>query len=93
MRRLADAASGEGPPPGDADIAAAMLSLALDRGRGRSFCPSEVARGLAADWRPLMPRVRRVAAALQAGGQLVATQRGRPVHPETAQGPIRLSLP
>ncbi|GAB5448164.1 DUF3253 domain-containing protein [Gymnodinialimonas sp.] len=71
----------------DRDIAAALLDLAARRGAGKSFCPSEVARGLSDDWRPLMPRVRAVAAGLP----LVATQRGVVVDPQTARGPIRLA--
>jgi hypothetical protein len=80
-------------PPDDARIAAELTALALDRGPGRSFCPSEAARALAADWRALMPAVRRVAGAMQDRGELRATQKGTPVHPATARGPIRLSLP
>ena len=72
----------------DAEIAAALMSLARARGADKSFCPSEAARALAHDWRALMPEVRRVAAALP----LRATQKGRPVDPATARGPIRLSL-
>jgi hypothetical protein len=75
-------------PPDDAAIAAVLMDLARQRGRA-SFCPSEAARALAADWRPLMADVRRVAAGLP----LSATQRGRPVDAATARGPIRLSLP
>ncbi len=72
----------------DDRIAAVLMDLAARRGRGSSFCPSEAARALAADWRPLMDDVRRVAAGLP----LVATQRGRAVDPVAASGPIRLSL-
>ncbi|WP_283095211.1 DUF3253 domain-containing protein [Gymnodinialimonas ceratoperidinii] len=71
----------------DADIAAALMRMAADRGADKTFCPSEVARALAEDWRPLMPEVRRVAATLP----LVATQGGDPVDPLTARGPIRLA--
>jgi hypothetical protein len=73
----------------DAAIAEVLLDLAHRRGVGSSFCPSEAARALAEDWRPLMPEVRRVAAALP----LCATQRGVAVDPVTARGPIRLGLP
>ncbi|RBI86823.1 DUF3253 domain-containing protein [Rhodosalinus halophilus] len=66
----------------------ALMRLARARGPGKSFCPSEAARALAQDWRPLMPEVRRVAAKLP----LHATQKGRPVDPAAARGPIRLSL-
>lgn len=80
-------------PPPDEAIRAVLTDLALRRGAGRSFCPSEAARALAADWRPLMPAVRRVAAAMQAEGALRATQRGAPADPAAARGPIRLALP
>jgi hypothetical protein len=79
--------------PGRADIRAALLALAARRGPGKTFCPSEVARGLAADWRALMPEIRAEAARLQAEGHLQGFQRGRPVDPATARGPIRLGLP
>ncbi len=71
--------------PDDAEIAAVLRALAARR-TGGSFCPSEAARALAADWRPLMPDVRRVAAEIG----LRATQKGVPVDPLTARGPIRL---
>ncbi len=72
--------------PDDNDIKAVLLALAAER-TGRTFCPSEAARALADDWRPLMPDIRRVAATLP----LVATQKGQPIDPLTAKGPIRLS--
>ena len=73
----------------DARIAEVLMDLAHRRGAGKSFCPSEAARALSDDWRPLMPEVRRVAAGLP----LQVTQKGRPVEPATARGPIRLGLP
>ena len=79
--------------PSDEAIAAALMDLAVRRGAGASFCPSEVARALASDWRPLMPEVRRVAAALADQGRLTATQRGMAVSLTTARGPLRLRLP
>lgn len=75
--------------PSDEAIEAALLRLAADR-RG-TFCPSEAARALAPDWRPLMPEVRRVAGRLVEEERLVATQRGCPVEPTEAKGPIRLA--
>lgn len=75
--------------PTDEMIAVAILDLALRRGRGKSFCPSEVARGLALEWRPLMPRVRAVAAGHP---DVEAVQKGVPVDPLAARGPIRLRL-
>lgn len=67
----------------------ALLALAKERGPDKSFCPSEVARCLAEDWRPLMPRIRGIAARLP----LRATQKDLPVDPVTARGPIRLRIP
>ena len=73
----------------DDEIRAVLLALAQERGPEKSFCPSEAARRLAEEWRPLMPRIRTIAGAVG----LRATQKGRPVDPETAAGPIRLSQP
>ena len=79
--------------PTQADAEAAILALALARGAGRTLCPSEAARALAEDWRPLMPLVRQAAGALAAQGAIAVTQRGAPVDPLAARGPIRLGLP
>lgn len=73
----------------DRIIRAALIDLALQRGAGKTFCPSEAARALAADWRQLMPVVRRVAADVP---EIEALQKGLPVDPLTAKGPIRLRL-
>ena len=73
----------------DDRIAAVLMDLAHRRGRGATFCPSEAARALSADWRLLMPEVWRVAAGLP----LRATQKGVPVDPVADRGPIRLGLP
>ena len=70
----------------DDDIAATLRALTADRAP-KSICPSEVARALAGDWRPLMPRVRAVAAGLP---EILATQGGRAVDPVAACGPVRL---
>lgn len=74
--------------PEDRQIAAALMALARERGRGKTFCPSEAARRLATEWRPLMDDVRRMAGDLP----LAATQKGERVDPVTARGPIRLGL-
>lgn len=78
-----------GPP--DQEIAAAIRAMLRARAP-RTICPSEVARRLApeeAEWRALMPRIRAVAAGLP---DVVATQKGLPVDPVAARGPIRLAL-
>ena len=87
--RTADA----GVPSPDV-IAEALMTLARERRGGATFCPSEAARTLdPSDWRPLMPKVRDVAARLQRDGLLRVTQGGRAVDPLSARGPIRLSRP
>lgn len=66
-----------------------MLALLEERGTATA-CPSELARALARDWRPLMQPIRDVAATLQDRGVIDVYQRGRPVDVRTAKGPIRL---
>ena len=80
-----------GPRP--EEVEAALLALAAARGPAKTFCPSEAARGLAADWRPLMPRVRAAAARLAGAGRLAVTRGGLPADPCDPRGPIRLGLP
>lgn len=85
-------------PSEPATIEAAILDLVRARGVGKTICPSEAARRLATDhnvdaWRALMPAVRAAAARLREAGRLAVTQRGRPVDPLAAKGPIRLGLP
>jgi hypothetical protein len=75
----------------DTPLRQLLLDLARERAQGATFCPSEVARRAAADWRPLMPRVRELAAELVASGELICTQRGEPAHPLTTRGAIRLA--
>ena len=77
----------------DATIAAEIAHHVLRRGHGKSICPSEVARALAADWRPLMPRVRHVAQAMADRGEVAITRKGRAVRADTVRGPLRLSMP
>ncbi|MEM9844318.1 MAG: DUF3253 domain-containing protein [Pseudomonadota bacterium] len=74
--------------PSDDDIAQALMTLAEARVADKSFCPSEVARHLSEDWRPLMGRVRKVALDLP----LMATQKGHGVDLRRVRGPVRLSL-
>jgi hypothetical protein len=69
-----------------------ILRLLGERARTSTICPSEVARALADDWRPLMEPVREAARRLVAKGVLVITQHGHEVDPSTARGAIRLKL-
>jgi len=69
------------------------MTLLYDRGPGKSICPSEAARLLAPEgWRGQMEAVRAAAVDLAAEGLVKVTQKGEPVDPEAARGPIRLAL-
>jgi hypothetical protein len=74
----------------DTDIRDEMRRLAKLRTRKRTFCPSEVARALAQDWRPLMDRVREVARQEAQAGSIAVLQKGKLVDITVARGPIRL---
>jgi hypothetical protein len=70
-----------------------LLEKVRLRGTEKSICPSEVARDLGgAEWRSLMAAVRSVGAELVESGEIVALQRGQPIHPLSAKGPIRFKL-
>jgi hypothetical protein len=74
----------------------AILSLLAVRASGKTICPSEAAKQVAAataqDWPPLMEPTRAAARRLVAAGRIFITQHGRPVDPANARGPIRLKL-
>jgi len=73
----------------DAEIEQTIRALLDARTPGKTICPSEAARALAQDWRPLMDPVRRVARDMPG---VEITQQGRVVDPDAARGPIRLRL-
>ena len=79
-----------GSMPSHEDIASALLRLAAIR--PQTFCPSEAARALAKDWRPLMPQLRDIAFALQDRGELEILQNGQRVT-SGCKGPIRIRAP
>jgi hypothetical protein len=79
----------------DRALEAAILELLDARSAGATICPSEAAKRVAgvddeAGWRALMEPARRAARRLVASGDVEVTQRGRPVDPSTAKGPIRI---
>jgi hypothetical protein len=79
------------------EIEAVILRLLAQRGDGKTICPSEAARAVAASdnravWNLLMQPVRAAAGRLAAEGTIVVTQGGRAVDVSTAKGPIRLRL-
>ncbi|MEO7167040.1 MAG: DUF3253 domain-containing protein [Chthoniobacterales bacterium] len=75
------------------EIRKALRRLAAARAFPATFCPSEVARALADDWRPLMEPIRQEAARLIAAGELECLQSGSAVEIGDARGPVRLRRP
>jgi hypothetical protein len=75
------------------EIERTILDLLAQRDAGRTICPSDAARALADDWRPLMQPVRDTASAMADDGRLQVTQGGAIVDARTARGAIRLRLP
>ena len=75
------------------EIERAIDALLDRRAEGKTICPSEAARALASDWRPLMEPVRQVAYAMVDEGRLQVTQKGEVVDGRTARGAIRLRRP
>lgn len=69
-----------------------IVSLLQERERAGSICPSEAARAVAEDWRPLMERARMAARRLVAAGVVEVTQKGKVVDASAAKGPIRVRL-
>jgi hypothetical protein len=85
------------PTPRDTAFEDAILRLLATRGPGKTICPSEAARAVAASddpdvWQPLMQSARAAALRLVAANRIVITQHGRAVDPAAAKGPIRLRL-
>jgi hypothetical protein len=85
-----EAAAPAPAPPSRYD--AAILAIAAERGEGKSFCPSEVARALSEDWRPLLTHVRAAARRLAEAGQIDILRHGKPIEPAAIRGVIRLRL-
>ena len=104
-RELEQTRDGAGPGADQARIAltadgvperlrAAILALAHARGADSSTCPSDAARAVTDDWRPLLPRARELARELARTGQVRLTQRNRLLDPDGEwRGPIRIRLP
>ena len=105
IRFCSDGCRTHKPSPLDRRLEAAILDLLGQRGAGKTICPSEAARAVAAanaaeseseseatreSWEPLMEPARAAARRLVAEGRIVITQGGRVIDPSTAKGPIRL---
>jgi hypothetical protein len=77
--------------PTDRALERAITELLTHRAATATICPSEAARAVGGDdWRALLEPARAAARRLEARGQVVISQRGRPVDPSTARGPIRI---
>jgi uncharacterized protein DUF3253 len=79
-----------GVAPDDAAVEDALRRRLAGVRPGATICPSEVARELAADWRPLMEPTRAAARRLVIRGEAEILQHGAVVDPESARGPIRI---
>ena len=85
-------------PVSEAEIGEQILRLVAERGPGKTFCPSEVARHLGGPhpdgWSPLMQPVRRMAVRLTKEGRIAILRKGRPVaDPDDFRGIYRLGSP
>lgn len=70
-----------------------FMELARKRGSGKTFCPSEIACLLERqNWRARMEEIRSVGQELVDDDFLLCTQKGNPVDPKLAIGPIRFGL-
>ncbi len=75
-------------------LRAAIVALTTARGADSSTCPSDAARAVADDWRPLMPQARELARELARAGEVRLTQRSRSLDPDGDwRGPIRIRSP
>jgi hypothetical protein len=90
IRYCSDGCRRHRPTDLDRRLEAAILDLLDSRSRNATICPSEAARAVTDEWRPLMERTRSAARRLQVAGQVDVLQGARVVDPSTATGPIRL---
>lgn len=80
--------------PIDERLETKIRELLQARGPGKTICPSEAARAVDPDnWQELMEPTRAAARRLVARAEAVILQKGRPVDPSTARGPIRIGPP
>ena len=75
-------------------IRSRLLEFARKRGENKTFCPSEIARSIDQEnWRDLMHSVRLEGKKMASENLLICTQKGKPMDPLLAKGPIRFGLP
>lgn len=80
------------PTEAGATYEAAILHRAAQQAPGKSFTPTDVAQGLAENWRPLLNHIRAAARRLAERGQIEILRHGKPVEPSALKGVIRLRL-
>jgi Protein of unknown function (DUF3253) len=74
------------------EIEAMILRIAEQRGADKSLCPTDVARALAEDWRPLLFEVRAAGRRLAEQDRIEILRHGKPIVPGAMKGVIRLRL-
>ncbi|GGE46594.1 hypothetical protein GCM10007276_24740 [Agaricicola taiwanensis] len=73
-----------------------ILRLTRERGPGKTICPTEAARALAAegeDFRRHLPKVRAAAIRLMQQKRLMITRKGKPLDTPEFKGVYRLGMP
>ena len=79
------------------EIRQAIASAVMERGAGKTVCPSEIARTLAGSdekvWRLMMAPIRLEAVSMAKAGEVRILRKGRPVDPDDFKGIYRLALP
>lgn len=95
VKYCSDACRKKGLSHKDRRIEQVIMDLLEQRPADATLCPSEAARLIAGDgdWRAEMERVRMAARRLHRAGRIRITQKGQPVDPDRAKGPIRLGRP
>ena len=90
----------EKPTPRDGLVEETILTLAAERGEGKTICPTDAAKAIAQArgeddlaWRRWLPPVRSAAIGLARKGRLVIYRKGKPADPDNFRGVIRLGLP
>lgn len=77
----------------DVELENLILDLLESRPADATICPSEAARAVGGyQWREWMDAARMAARRLVVQGRIAILQKGQPVDPDRARGPIRLRL-
>ncbi|MBN9082607.1 MAG: hypothetical protein BGP04_00295 [Rhizobiales bacterium 62-17] len=81
-------------------LEAAIVDLCVEAGPGKTICPTDAAKSIAAAkggddlaWRSWLTRVRAAAIGMARKGDLVIYRKGKPADPDDFRGVYRLGLP